>query len=258
MMAPELITYSDCAVFVILFQMPAPADPTQRAQDIASALTDAVDSALRSAASGLETQIRRRAEDAADGKEANRACYRLLLHLQERHQARAQRFEAFALTYLLNAPEGPAIAPPGAPGNAVPGRASEAKKTNDEITGLAVPAAWKSKESQVLLEQEISKVQAQLLQSVRKSHALHQESAQLKQRLNLVQAAEEATGGGLRHLAKDLREVVLQVGQLTGKDRGYIAEMQQASPQKRRSFLEDIEADEWPETPKRQRFSLLG
>eukprot|EP00434_Breviolum_minutum_P044252 symbB.v1.2.039506.t1/scaffold6613.1/size16708/1 len=217
-----------------------------------------VDSALRSAASGLETQIRRRVED-ADAKEANRACYRLLVLLQERHQARAQRFETFALTYLLKAPQGPALAPHDAAGNMALGRSSEVKKSNDEITGLAVPDAWKPKESQVFLEQEITKVQAQLLQAVRKSHALHQESAQLKQRLSLAQAAEEATGCGLRHLAKDLREVVQQVGQLTGKDRTYIAEMrQQASPQKRHSFLEDIEADEWSETPKRQRFSLLG
>ncbi|CAK9062481.1 unnamed protein product [Durusdinium trenchii] len=221
-----------------------------QAQDIASALTGAVDSALRSSASGLETQLRRRAEDAADGKEANRACYRLLTHLQERHQARAQKFESFALTYLLRAPEGPAV-----PAE-LRGAGALAKTENDEITGRLEVRA---KESQAL-EQEISKVQAQLVQSVRKSHALHQEAAQLKQRWSLLQAAEEAAGkGGLRHVAKELREVVQQVGQLTGKEHLPYADLQhQASPQKRRNFLEDLEVEEWPETPKRKRFSLLG
>ncbi|CAK9062479.1 unnamed protein product [Durusdinium trenchii] len=235
-----------------------------QAQDIASALTGAVDSALRSSASGLETQLRRRAEDAADGKEANRACYRLLTHLQERHQARAQKFESFALTYLLRAPEGPAVpaelrghrSEGGGHRHSVGGAGALAKTENDEITGRLEVRA---KESQAL-EQEISKVQAQLVQSVRKSHALHQEAAQLKQRWSLLQAAEEAAGkGGLRHVAKELREVVQQVGQLTGKEHLPYADLQhQASPQKRRNFLEDLEVEEWPETPKRKRFSLLG
>eukprot|EP00913_Durusdinium_trenchii_P035511 g33231.t1 len=237
-----------------------------QAQDIASALTGAVDSALRSSASGLETQLRRRAEDAADGKEANRACYRLLTHLQERHQARAQKFESFALTYLLRAPEGPAV-----PAE-LRGAGALAKTENDEITGRLEVRA---KESQALEQetmgrwrdglrptwamasklysawfslQEISKVQAQLVQSVRKSHALHQEAAQLKQRWSLLQAAEEAAGkGGLRHVAKELREVVQQVGQLTGKEHLPYADLQhQASPQKRRNFLEDLEVTDLP------------
>ncbi|CAJ1357482.1 unnamed protein product [Effrenium voratum] len=241
------------------------ADPTQRAQDIASALTDAagVDSALRSAVAGLKTQICRRAENAADETEATRACYRLLQQLLERHQARAQRFETFALDYLLKMPpEGPSEPP----------AAGAASALDEEITGLAVPAAWKPKESQSFLEQvhpalsaskldqEISKVQTQLVQSLRKAHAQRREVMHLKQRLSLARAAEEAAGkGGLRRLARELTEVAQQVGQLTGKEnRGYenraFAEIQ-ASP-KRRGFLEELE--EWPETPKRQRHSLLG
>ncbi|CAJ1416389.1 unnamed protein product [Effrenium voratum] len=250
------------------------ADPTQRAQDIASALTDAVDSALRSAVAGLKTQICRRAENAADETEATRACYRLLQQLLERHQARAQRFETFALDYLLKMPEGPSEPP----------AAGAASVLDEEITGLAVPAAWKPKESQSFLEQEISKVQTQLVQSLRKAHAQRREVMHLKQRLSLARAAEEAAGkGGLRRLARELTEVAQQVGQLTGKEnRGYenraFAEIQ-ASP-KRRGFLEELEerferSEEdgrlpqggfgpmrisalWPETPKRQRHSLLG
>jgi len=228
----------------------------ERTQDVAAALTGAVDSALRSVVSSLKTEVCRRTESSADEKEANGACYRLLQQLLERSQARAQQFENFISNYLLKAPEGPCAA--------LDERFEDkalARPQVEELTGHTVPPLTKQNSSHI--DEEIARAEAQLLQSFQRAAALKKEASVLSGQLSLLEAAEDATGHpGLKSVAAELASVARKVNKLTGKEnRDYCCDFnQKASHTKRRGFLEDWEEDDgpWPETPKRQRFGLLG
>ncbi|CAE8631535.1 unnamed protein product, partial [Polarella glacialis] len=75
-------------------------------QQLCAAVTEAVDSALRSSAAGLAEEIRRRAGPGIDEAEVGQRCSNLLTRLLEQSSVRSQRFEALTLGYLLRVPDG--------------------------------------------------------------------------------------------------------------------------------------------------------
>eukprot|EP00439_Symbiodinium_sp_Y106_P072669 s482_g13.t1 len=241
-------------------------DPAQRAKDIATALTGAVDSALRSVASGLKTELCSRIQNSpADEQEASRTCYRLQTVLLEKSQARAQRFEHFVLEYLLKVPEGPSL------NSSSEQHGEQASSTATTSVGILLPREEPTGQvrkttnsgASTRLDEEIAEMEARLAQSIRRAAALKKEGTALAKQLGLIEAVEDAGHVGLPALAAELAVVARKVNKLTGKEnRDYFVDFnQQVSQTKRRGFLEDWEEEDegpWPDTPKRQRFGLLG
>jgi len=256
-------------------------------QQLCAAVTEAVDSALRSSAAGLAEEIRRRAGPGIDEAEVGQRCSNLLTRLLEQSSVRSQRFEALTLGYLLRVPDGTlgdglAVRPgelmaplrtlaeaeaAGLLGSDEQASEVDEMEMEDDITGLiAMPQSVSDGPvPEPTTDEELSKLSARLALAVRKARGLQSEARSLSQELDLARAMQgvvgSETGPALRGMAKEIADVARKVGQLSHEEgERFREDCAQASPKRTtRDQASDDDLTGLLGTPKRLRpVGLLG